>query len=231
VATESSSPEAVRRFSLAQEAYAAIRTMIIAGEVPPGSRITVRPIVERLGLSATPVKAALMTLEREGVIESKLHRGFFVPELRVDDMNEIYEMRGALDRLAGELAASSPNRATIAAELRANCDDQRRYLETGDVDGYRRIDIEFHHNLWALCGNTRLKRTGEQLMDQMRLGNSLSARFPGRVALSLTEHLVIVDAIELGQIELAGAAAAQHIASVRKTFMDTAADAGALPSE
>ncbi|MDQ1528132.1 MAG: hypothetical protein QOG18_2745 [Microbacteriaceae bacterium] len=231
MATEVSSPEAVPRFSLAQEAYAAIRTMIIAGEVPPGSRITVRPIVERLGLSATPVKAALMTLEREGVIESKLHRGFFVPELQEDDMREIYEMRGALDRLAGQLAASSPNHVTIAAELRANCEVQRRYLETGDVDGYRRIDIEFHHNLWALCGNSRLQRTGEQLMDQMRLGNSLSARLPGRVALSLTEHLVIVEAIEHGQVERAGAAAAQHIVSVRNTFMDSVADAQNLPAE
>jgi DNA-binding GntR family transcriptional regulator len=204
--------------------------MIIAGEVPPGSRITVRPLVERLGLSATPVKAALMTLEREGVIESKLHRGFFVPELRVDDMREIYEMREALDWLAGQLAASSPNHLAIAAELRANCEEQRRYLEAGDVDGYRRIDIDFHHNLWALCGNSRLQRTGEQLMDQMRLGNSLSARLPGRVTLSLTEHLVIVEAIEQGAIERAGSAATEHIASVRKTFVDAVSDTEAQPA-
>jgi DNA-binding GntR family transcriptional regulator len=230
VTSEVSSPEAVRRFSLTQEAYAAIRTMIIAGEMPPGSRITVRPIVERLGLSATPVKAALMTLEREGVLESKLHRGFFVPELRVDDMREIYEMREALDRLAGQLAASSPNHLAIAAELRAKCEEQRRYLEIGDVDGYRRTDLEFHHSLWALCGNSRLQRTGEQLMDQMRLGNSLSARLPGRVTLSLTEHLVIVEAIEQGAIERAASAATEHIISVRKTFMDSVSDTGTQPN-
>jgi DNA-binding GntR family transcriptional regulator len=221
----------VRRFSLTQEAYAAIRTMIIDGEIPPGSKITVRPIVERLGLSATPVKAALMTLEREGVLESRLHRGFFVPELCVGDMREIYEMREALDRLAGQLSASLPNHLAIAAELRANCEEQRQYLETGDVDGYRRIDLDFHRNLWALCGNSRLQRTGEQLMDQMRLGNSLSARLPGRVTLSLTEHLFIVEAIEQGAIEQAGSAAAEHIASVRKTFMASVSDADAQPAK
>lgn len=219
--TEVSSPDVIHRLSLTQEAYAAIRTMIIAGEVPPGSRITVRPIVERLGLSATPVKAALITLEREGVLESKLHRGFFVPALSVDDMREIFEMRQVLDRLAGQRAASSPNHVAIATELRANCEEQRIYLESGDVDSYRRMDLDFHHNLWSLCGNSRLQRTGEQLMDQMRLGNSLSARLPGRVASSLKEHLLIVEAVERGDVENAAAAATDHIASVRKTFMDS----------
>ena len=221
------SPDAFPRFSLTQEAYAAIRSMIIAGDLPPGSRVTVRPIVEKLNLSATPVKAALMALEREGVLESKLHRGFFVPALSTADLREIYEMREALDWLAAQLAASAENHAAIATQLRAKCEQQRTYLKSNDVDAYRRMDLEFHHDLWALCGNSRLQRTGEQLMDQMRLVNSLSARVPGRVEQSLTEHLLIVDAIEKGLAEQAGAAATQHIKSVLGTFLESVNDENA----
>lgn len=210
--------DAVQRSSLTQEAYNSIRSMITAGDMPPGSRVTVRPLVERLQLSATPVKAALIMLAREGVLESKLHRGFFVPALSPTDMREIYELREAFDRLAGRLAAASPSHESIGRELREKCSLQRQLLEDGDVDAYRRMDVEFHHSLWALCGNSRLPVTGERLMDQMKLGNSISARLPGRIDKSLAEHLSIVDAIEAGDVEEAGLCAAEHIRSVLRTF-------------
>lgn len=215
-----SASEAVRRVSVTQEAYAAIRLMLLSGELPPGSRVTVRPIVEKLGLSATPVKGALINLEREGVLELKANRGFFVPELGEHDLREIFQLRGALDRLAGSLAAESDDHEKIAERLRAECEVQRQHLDTGDVDAYRRADLEFHRNVWKLSGNSRLQRTGEQLMDQMRLSNSVSARQPGRVMRSLTEHLVLVDAIAAGDAERAGEAAITHINSVAMTFFD-----------
>lgn len=215
-------PELGQRISVTQEAYVAIRSMLIAGDIPPGSRVTVRPLVEKLQLSATPVKAALITLEREGVLESKLHRGFFVPELSLDDLQEIFEMREALDRLACERVAKADNHVEIAAQLRSDCEKQRGYLEAGDVDAYRSMDLTFHHNLWTQSGNRRLQRTGEQLLDQMRLGNALSARQPGRVELSLREHVLIVDAIDAGDAERAASMAAQHIQSVRATLVESA---------
>ena len=215
---------AVQRFSLVEQAYTALRDMIVEGRIPPGSRLTVRPLAEQLRLSATPITAAMVKLEREGVLVSELHRGYFVRQLSVEDMREIYEMREALDRLAGARAAASEGHIAIAEELRANCDRQREFLQLGDVDGYRGTDIEFHQKLWMLCGNKRLRHTGEQLMGQMKLGNSLLARLPGRVARSLEEHLAVVEAIDRGDVEAAQSAATIHIASVRSTFMESIAD-------
>ena len=212
-------PKVARRISLVDEAYAAIRSIIIDGKIPPGSRMTVRPIANQIGLSATPIKGAFVILEREGVLVSKLHRGYFVPELSVADMLEIYQMREALDRLASRLAAASANHVAIGATLRANYEEQRRFFESNDVDGYRHSDIDFHHNLWILSGNNRLLRTAEQLMDQMKLGNSVLARLPKRVSMSLGEHLAIVEAIEQGDSEAAEAAAHEHISSVVQSFM------------
>ena len=208
-----------QRSSLVDEAYDAIRTMIVEGHIPPGSRVTVRPIADELALSATPVKAALAALEREGVLIAKLHRGYFVPALSIHDMREIYEMREALDWMAGRRAALSTDHVQIASELHAQCATQREFLDHGDVDGYRQSDIGFHRSLWVLCGNARLRRTAEELMGQMKLGNSLSARLPGRVATSLAEHLAIVEAIKAGNVDAVEQATRDHIRSVQRTLI------------
>jgi DNA-binding GntR family transcriptional regulator len=207
-----------RRSSLADEAYLAIRASIIQGKFPPGTRVTVRPIADELDLSPTPIKAALVALEREGVLESRLHRGFFVPELSLDDVREIHELREALDSVAGRRCAGAFDHADIARTLRGYCDAQRDCIERGDVDGYREHDLEFHRSIWALCGNTRIRRAGEDLVGQMRLGNSVSARRPGRMEASLTEHLAIVDAIAGGDAAAAERAVRTHLARTRETL-------------
>jgi DNA-binding GntR family transcriptional regulator len=180
--------------------------------------VTVRPIADRLGLSATPIKAALVTLEREGMLVSELHRGYFVPKLSINDMLEIYELRESLDCIASRRVASAPNHAQLAETLRQDRREQQKCLERGDLDGYRRGDLEFHRDLWILCGNDRLRRTGEELLGQMKLGNAIMARLPGRVSVSLVEHHTIIDAIADGDAERAEAAARAHITSVRTSF-------------
>jgi DNA-binding GntR family transcriptional regulator len=207
------------RSSLADAAYADIRSRILDGRIPPGTRVTVRPIADRLGLSATPIKAALVRLEREGLIASQLHRGFFVPDLGDADMREIYELREALDAMAARLAA----RATSADGFRVDelvrlCDEQRRFLADGDIDGYRRSDVAFHRALWAASGNSRIIRAGEPMLDQMLLSNALSARRPGRGEESLAEHRRIVEAIAEGAGDAAAELAGSHIRHAHANF-------------
>jgi DNA-binding GntR family transcriptional regulator len=204
------------RSSLAEGAYADVRSRILDGRIAPGSRVTVRPITDRLGLSATPVKAALVRLEREGLIVSVLNRGFFVPDLGDDDMLEIYELREALDAMAAQLAAERADGA--ASGLVALCDAQEARLSEGDIDGYRRLDVEFHRALWQAGGNSRIVRAGEPLLDQMLLSNALSARQPGRGAASLTEHRAIIHAIAERDAAVASAQARDHIRRSRESY-------------
>lgn len=210
-----------QRSSLVDEAYVAIRASIVEGRIPPGARVTIRPIADQLSLSATPIKAALIRLEREGVLVSRLHRGFFVPELSIEDMREIYELREALDCMAGRRAARSESHSDIAATLAENFEAQRELVQRDDLDGYREKDIEFHRGLWVLCGNRRLRRTAEGLMDQMRLGNSVSARLPGRVKTSLAEHAAIIEAIAQGDEDAAERATRQHVQSAHQTLQQS----------
>lgn len=214
----------VARSSLADAAYADIRARILDGRIPPGDRVTVRPIADRLGLSATPIKAALVRLEREGLIASLLHRGFFVPDLGDADMGEIYELREALDQAAARLAAGRPTAEVEAARLADICDAQAACVRAGDIDGYRRRDVEFHLALWTAGGNSRILRAGEPLLDQMLLSNALSARRPGRADESLREHRAIVAAIGARDAVTAADSARAHIQRSHRVFADAIAE-------
>lgn len=206
------------RSSLADAAYADIRARILDGRIAPGERVTVRPVADRLGLSATPIKAALVRLEREGLIASQLHRGFFVPDLGDADAAEIYQLREALDGMAAGLAAAGPRASDAATSLARLCDAQEALLSADDIDGYRRRDIDFHRALWRASGNSRILRAGEPMLDQMLLGNALSARQPGRGSESLQEHRAIVDAIRRADVATAADLARAHIRNSHRSF-------------
>ncbi len=211
---------AVARSSLADEAYSAIRGWILAGRIPPGERLTVRPIADELGLSPTPINVALVALARDGVLESRLHRGFFVPELSLNDMREIYEMREGLDSVAVRRAADAAEHGAIAAELATYCDRQHERLAACDLAGYRNEDLAFHQAVWRLSGNERLRRAGENLQDQMRLGNAISSRRPGRGDQSVDEHRAVVAAIAAGDADAAERAAREHIRLTARMFAE-----------
>ncbi|MGB3375100.1 MAG: GntR family transcriptional regulator [Microbacterium sp.] len=206
------------RSSLADAAYTDIRARILDGRIAPGERVTVRPIADRLALSATPIKAALVRLEREGLIASQLHRGFFVPDLGDADAAEIYQLREALDALAAGLAASGSQSTDRAALLARLCDEQEARLAADDIDGYRRLDVEFHRALWQASGNSRILRAGEPMLDQMLLGNARSARQPGRGDESLREHRGIIEAIRSADAGAATDLARAHIRSSHRSF-------------
>jgi DNA-binding GntR family transcriptional regulator len=171
----------------------------------------VRPIASALDLSPTPIKVALVRLEREGVLEERPNRGYFVPTLNREDMRDIYDMREGLDSVAVRRAAQSEQRSRIAAVLRRSCERQQACLREGDIDGFRVEDLHFHQILWALSGNDRVRKAGESLQDQMTLGNAVSARRPGRGGQAISEHLAIVEAISVGDCERAEKAARYHI--------------------
>lgn len=186
------------RDTLLRGAYDWVRAAVVDGTLPAGTRVTVRPLSERLGMSPTPIKAALATLEREGFLVSVPHRGYFVPEVDTHDLLEIYELREAVDGMAARRAAAAADHAEIADRLEALLRDQRRSVAAGDLRAYGELDVEFHHLIWEGSGNLRLLAVAENLIAQIRLGNRFSARAPGRLPDALDEHLAILTAIGRG---------------------------------
>ncbi|RIQ11022.1 GntR family transcriptional regulator [Jiangella rhizosphaerae] len=196
--------------TLAQSAYSDIRAMIVGGELPPGTKLIVRLLSERLGLSATPIKSALAALERDGFLVAIPHRGFHVPRVGPRDMLEIYELREMLDGVAARRVARSPSAAelvrTVLDPLLAQ---QREHGDDGDLAGLRDLDAEFHRAIWHASGNGRLAVVGDNLSGQVRL--AWSGRPSGGIARTLREHEAIAAAIAAGDPARAERASRAHV--------------------
>lgn len=201
----------VRGDSYVSIAYSQIRRMIISGELTPGTRVTVRPLVDRLTLSPTPIRTALAALQRQGLLEIQEHRGYFVPQLSRTDMLEIYELREAVDSIASRRAARSPQRMDLVTSLVDLLREQQRCVADGDIDAYAELDVAFHQSIWHGSGNRRLVSVSDNLLGQVRTGNNISARAPGRLEASLVEHAAIVDALREGDARAAERATRRHV--------------------
>jgi DNA-binding GntR family transcriptional regulator len=199
------------RSTLSSQAYQALREAVLSGRLAPGSHVSVRPLCEQFALSATPVKAALHALEREGFLVLKPHRGFFVPEVDRADMQELYELREVLDGIAARRAAASPDRDALVARLRELLTEQTEYVNHEDLAHYGDLDSVFHQEILQASGNSRLQHVAENMVGQLRMGRSTSARVPGRPSAALAEHAEIIAAIAAGQQAQAERLARRHV--------------------
>ncbi|HVV24390.1 MAG TPA: GntR family transcriptional regulator [Pseudonocardiaceae bacterium] len=202
----------IDRRTYGQQAYAEIRRLIIDGTLAPGSKVIVRPLAERLQLSATPIKSALAALERDGFLTAIPHRGYFVPEVSVQDMREIYELREVLDGIAARNAANLDDAASFVADvLQPLLDEQRRRAEAGDATGYSDVDMAFHRAIWHASGNSRLATVTDNLGGQLRFGSGSSSRLPGRIPEALREHAAIMAAMANGDAARAERESRAHV--------------------
>ena len=199
------------RSTLSSMAYAELRHAIISGRLAPGAHVSVRPLCEEFGLSATPVKAALTALEREGFLVLHPHRGFFVPEVDREDLQELYELREVLDGIAARRAAALPARAGLVARLRDLLVTQTESVAAHDLSSYGDIDVSFHQEILEAAGNGRLQHVAENMIGQLRFGRATSALVPGRPSAALAEHTEIIAAIEGGQQRQAERLARRHV--------------------
>ena len=202
----------IERRTLMQQAYAAIRQMIITGELAVGAKVVVRPLSERLSLSPTPIKAALAGLERDGFLTAIPHRGYYVPQVNVQDMREIYELREVLDGIAARNAATLPGAAAfVHGTLKPLYDKQEASQSAQDTVGYSDADLEFHRAIWNASGNSRLAQVTDNLVGQVRFGSGSSSRLPGRIAAALHEHASIMEAVAAGDSARAERESRAHV--------------------
>ena len=200
----------IQRTSLSRQAYKALRSAILNRELAPGSKVSVRPVSEALGLSPTPIKEALLALEREGLVSAITNRGYYVPTFGAIDVPEIYELREALESLGARLAARRGDPA-LPVRLDALLKEQRSCARHEDLEHYGDLDLEFHRALWEASANRRLVQAAETLAGQLRLLISTSAKVPGRLDSSLAEHGEIIDSIKEGKETRAARAMSKHV--------------------
>jgi GntR family transcriptional regulator of vanillate catabolism len=156
--------------SQAVKAQLRLREMILAGELPGGARIAELAIVERLGVSRTPIRAALMRLEQEGLLEALPNGGYAVRTFSERDVSDAIELRGTVEGLAARRAAERGVAAVVLSEARACLDEVDRLLEQPALDDaalsrYVAQNQRFHTLLSEMSGSPVLARELERVVN------------------------------------------------------------------
>ncbi|MBZ2408507.1 GntR family transcriptional regulator [Streptomyces albidoflavus] len=156
-ATRENSAHAVTRSTLRQQIAGALRDEVLAGRLRPGQEFTVKEIAEQYGVSATPVREAMVDLSAQGLLDSVQHRGFRVHEFSVADYRAMVEARGLIaDAMFSGLGHRTPGDAGRYLAVRRRGEEAARAASAGDLNVLIGYDLRFWQELCALFGNPYL---------------------------------------------------------------------------
>ncbi len=183
---------------------------IVGGRIPPGSHLPEIPIAEALGVSRVAVREAVRALTGEGLAEVYPNRGAFTVAFTVQDIEEVFSLRSALEALAARLATQKLGRTDLA-RLEDVLDDMREVDRSEDRFASAWIDAQFHRVLMEVSGHRRAIRAWHGLNAQitMVVYNS-SSYFPDIHGLA-DRHAPIIEALRSGDADLAERVVVQHI--------------------
>ncbi len=186
--------DAIARRPLAAELTDRLRALILDGDLAPGEKLQEIALAERFAVSRTPLREALASLAAEGLVVQRPGRGAVVSALTLSELEEVFPVIGALEALAGELAASRISAADIArsAELVARL---RRQQAAGDRAGYGATNAEIHRLIHVAAGNATLTGQIRLLDGKIRRARRLANLAPERWAEAVEEHVAIHKAL------------------------------------
>ena len=180
--------------SARDQVYLALREAIVSAELEPGRRLSENELAERLGVSRTPVREALVRLRDERLVAIVPQLGTFVTLISNDGVEDAAFVREALECAAIRLATERA-RPEDLAELQANLAAQDRAQEAGDADAFDRLDDALHRRLCELSGREiawHLSRRANGHLDRVR---RLSLPEPGYLGEMVAEHRQVVAAV------------------------------------
>lgn len=208
--------------SLHETVLMQLRDLILRGEFPPGARLAEQQLAQRLDASRTPVRAALVTLEQEGLVEPNETGGYLVRRFTAQEVADAIAVRGHLESMAARLVAEHGVGRQLALELQSCLDEGDAALAADpltveDYARYAAMNDRFHQLILAACGNRALQRA-------VALNNRLpfapaSAMLPmqGQVTMDRDwmlyahrQHHMLVAALARGEGARAAALAAEH---------------------
>lgn len=195
-----------------------LRNAIVAGVLKPGERLMEIQVSEELGVSRTPVREAIRKLELEGFVVMIPRRGTYVSDLSIKDINEVFEVRTALDILAAGLAAERIT-ADELEQMERLLVELGECIEQNDIDKIVQADSQFHDLLYSASRNKRLEGIINNLREQLTRFRSLSMSYPGRLKEMMVEHTRMVESLGQRNVSLAKRLAGEHMANAEQTLL------------
>ena len=207
--------------SLHDEAAAALRDRIFAGELGPGMFLDEVRLAEEMKISRTPLREALKVLTAEGLVRHEPRRGCFVNEVTEQDLDEIFPVIALLEGRCAFEAARNATDADLAA-LEALHQRLQQSAEAGRITEYYEANYAIHEAFITLADNRWLAQVIGDLRKILRLARHKSLHAPGRMQQSLAEHLAVFAALKARDCDAAEEAMRTHLLRQRDALRDVA---------
>ena len=187
--------EPIKRTSLHDQLVGRLRDLIVQGDLAPGTRVPERELCERFHVSRTPLREALKVLASEGLLELLPNRGAMVSRLTLEDVEEMFPVMGALEALAGELAATRIDEEGLA-EIRALHYQMVLHHKRGELAPYFRLNQRIHELILETADNAVLANLYRGLAGRIRRARYQANMSPERWAKAVAEHEEILAKLE-----------------------------------
>jgi DNA-binding GntR family transcriptional regulator len=216
-------PKVSEPVSLKDKAYQAIKSAILSLKLKPGDPLVESDLAQQLGISKTPVRDALLELERERFVTKILFKGTYVTEVTLKDVREVFQVRAVLEGLAARLAAPllSAEELEEAGKIIAAAEAA---LAEGDIALCSEHGKRFHMLIINKADNQRLQTIIPNLDDHLQRFRLLSDQINGRLNKSLKEHRKILEALRRRDPIAAEEAVRAHLFSVLQDLSEEGED-------
>ncbi len=192
------------------QAYQSLRDDILSWRLAPGTPLSEIELAARLGVSRTPLRAALARLALEGLVDTSRGRTGIVPDMSSESVAELFELREALETQASRLAARRRDPAVFEA-LVADFAHAGETLAASGIDAYYEAIARFDQAIDAAVGNPALRAALDGVRTHLIRARRMAADNPARLLRAADEHRLICEAIRDGDEALAASATAVHL--------------------
>jgi DNA-binding GntR family transcriptional regulator len=216
--TRAASRHAITKaLSLREQVERSLRAALFSGEMVTGQTYSVPGLAEKYGVSATPVREAVLELTNEGLLIAVPNKGFRVADISRETLIQLTEIRRLIEvpttvELAKTITPEDVERLRELALL------TRRYAERNDLVNYIEADRKFHHEMLVLSGNPLIAEYVEDMRSRVRLHALPAIIKVGMLVTGADLHLDVLDAIVRGDAEAIDDAVTRHMSLAVDTY-------------
>ena len=203
--------ELLRQHSLTTLVQRELERQIVSGELACGVKLNEADIAGDLGVSRGPVREAFRALQQAGLVRTEKNRGVFVRQVSIEEANEIYEVRAALEGMIGRLAAKRILPEQLE-KIRAVVKKMHAVGRARDAEAYYPLNVQFHELLCEAAGNKTLHANYRRVVNELDLyRRETILRSAENIPVSTRDHEAIVNAVAKGDEKLAARLLYEHV--------------------
>ena len=204
--------------TISNSIYNTLKSKIILQEIPLASQLKEEQIAKMLNVTRTPIREAIIKLEREGLVTIQPNVGAFVVRLTEKDIDDILEVRTALETRAAYIAIKNANKNELK-RIRDTLKGREKFLKGDKDQAFDYPGVDFHRDLINLSRNNKLVQFWELLDAQLQLVRVKSSLVEGRHFQALKEHKKILACISSGDYPMVEDLLIEHIRKVKNNFL------------